>query len=168
MEASQAMKRSVEFTEKVSRREFVVLAAAGALALALADAARIVFDFLKPRPKAGFGGVVTTGAVADFPPGSLTHIRQGRFFVVHGDDGILALYQRCTHLGCLVPWNEVEGRFVCPCHAGQYNRMGEQVSGPPPRPLDLFPVTIVGGQVLVDTSQVVTRQRYEPSQAIKG
>ena len=168
METSQAMKHTVETGGKITRREFVAVAAAGALALALADAARIVFDFLKPQPKAGFGGVFTAGAVTDFPPGSLTHIRQGRFFVVHVEDGLLALYQRCTHLGCLVPWNEAEGRFACPCHAGRYNRVGEQVAGPPPRPLDLFPVTIVNGQVLVDTSQVVTRQRYEPSQAIKG
>lgn len=168
MEISQAMKRTVESGEKVSRREFVALAAAGALALALVDAARIVFDYLKPQSKSGFGGVITAGAVTDFPPGSLTHIRQGRFFVVHGDDGLLALYQRCTHLGCLAPWSEAEGRFVCPCHAGQYNRVGEQVSGPPPRPLDLFSVTIVDGQVLVDTSRAVARQRYEPSQAIKG
>lgn len=162
------MKHTPEPGGKVPRREFVVIAAAGALALTLADAARIVFDFLKPRPAEGFGGTFTAGAVTDFPPGSLTYVRQGRFFVVHVDDGLLALYQRCTHLGCLVPWDEAEGRFACPCHGGRYNRLGEQVAGPPPRPLDLFPVKIVNGQVLVDTARVVTRRQYEPSQAIKG
>jgi cytochrome b6-f complex iron-sulfur subunit len=153
---------------ETSRRKFIVLAVAGAFALAIVDAARIALTFLKPQPKTGFGGVVTAGAVTDFPLGSLTHVRQGRFFIVHLDDGLLALYQRCTHLGCLVPWSEAEGRFACPCHAGRYNRVGEVLSGPPPRPLDLFSIKIVNGQVLVDTSQVVTRQRYEPSQVVKG
>ncbi len=153
---------------ETSRRKFIVLAVTGAFALAVADAARIMLAFLRPQPKTGFGGVVAAGAVTDFPPGSLTHIRRGRFFLVHVDDGLLALYQRCTHLGCLVPWNAGEGRFACPCHAGRYNRVGEVLSGPPPRPLDLFPIKIVNGQVVVDTSQVVTRQRYEPSQAVKG
>ena len=153
---------------ETSRRKFIVLAVAGAFALAISDAARIVFSFLKPQPKTGFGGVVAAGAVTDFPPGSLTHIRQGRFFLVHVDDGLLALYQRCTHLGCLVPWNEADGRFACPCHGGRYNRVGEVLAGPPPRPLDLFPIRIVNGQVVVDTSRVITRRRYEPSQAVRG
>ena len=164
---SKILTRPAETDVTMPRRGFLVLAVAGALALALADAARIVLNFLKPQPKDGFGGVFTAGAVADFPLGSVVHVRQGRFFVVHVEDGLLALYQRCTHLGCLVPWDEAGGRFACPCHAGRYSRVGEVISGPPPRPLDLLELEVEGGNVVVDTGRITQRQQYEPSQAVK-
>ncbi len=168
METSQTPASMPAIGGETSRRRFIVLAVAGALILAVADAMRIVLTFLQPPPSTGFGGMVAAGAVGDFPLGSLTLNRQGRFFIVHVDDGFLALYQRCTHLGCMVPWNEAEGRFACPCHGGRYDRVGQVLSGPPPRPLDVFPIKIVNGQVLVDTSRVIARQRYEPAQAVKG
>jgi cytochrome b6-f complex iron-sulfur subunit len=160
-----SVSRTPATNNAVPRRKFLIWAAAGTLALAVADATRIVFTFLQPQPKGGFGSEITAGAVEDFSLGSVTLIRQGRFFIVHVDDGLLALYRRCTHLGCLVPWDEEQGRFACPCHAGRYNRVGEVIGGPPPRPLDLFELKVVDGQVVVDTGKIISRKRYEPSQA---
>ena len=80
----------------------------------------------------------------------------------------MAIYQQCTHLGCLVRWDEDEDQFKCPCHSGKYNRNGEVISGPPPKPLSIFQLEVISGDVVVDTSQVIQRDTYDPTQAIKG
>lgn len=43
----------------------------------------------------------------------------------------------CTHLGCVVPWNASENKFMCPCHGSQYNSEGKVVRGPAPLSLAL-------------------------------
>lgn len=168
METGQAGTNSTTSGGALPRRQFVAMSVVGAFTLAIASAGRIVLEFLKPQPKDGdFGGLFDAGVLSDFPPGSVTPVRAGRFFLVHGNDGLLALHQRCTHLGCLVPWDEAQGRFACPCHAGQYSRVGEVLAGPPPRPLDLFEVRVDGQRVIVDTGRAIERERYEPSQATR-
>ena len=52
--------------------------------------------------------------------------------------GLVALYQRCVHLGCRVPWCQTSQWFECPCHGSKYNRVGEKKAGPAPRGLDRF------------------------------
>ena len=50
------------------------------------------------------------------------------------DYGIVAV---CTHLGCVVPWNKAENKFMCPCHGSQYDSTGKVVRGPAPLSLPL-------------------------------
>lgn len=69
--------------------------------------------------------------------------------------GYVALYQRCVHLGCRVPWCQTSQWFECPCHGSKYNRVGEKRGGPAPRGLDRFPFAISGGSVVVDTSTII-------------
>ncbi|TML64829.1 MAG: Rieske 2Fe-2S domain-containing protein [Actinobacteria bacterium] len=71
------------------------------------------------------------------------------------DAGVVALYQKCVHLGCRVPWCKVSQWFECPCHGSKYNRVGEKKGGPAPRGLDRFPVKIEGGKVNVDTGTII-------------
>ena len=52
--------------------------------------------------------------------------------------GFVALYQRCVHLGCRVPFCQTSQWFECPCHGSKYNRVGEKKAGPAPRGLDRF------------------------------
>ena len=66
--------------------------------------------------------------------------------------GVVALYQKCVHLGCRVPWCSTSQWFECPCHGSQYNRVGEKKSGPAPRGLDRFAVAVADGVVTVDTA----------------
>ncbi len=42
---------------------------------------------------------------------------------------------QCTHLGCPIHWVPARQKFLCPCHGGMFNALGEVVGGPPPRPL---------------------------------
>ncbi|MGO9972016.1 MAG: ubiquinol-cytochrome c reductase iron-sulfur subunit [Solirubrobacteraceae bacterium] len=64
-------------------------------------------------------------------------------------DHIVAISSRCVHVGCPVRFVEAAETFVCPCHGGVYNFLGQRVGGPPPRPLDRFYTLIRGGQVLL-------------------
>lgn len=151
----------------VTRRGFLrwALGAAGA-ALGVQGVAGF-WSFFKPRVQPGaFGGKVNAGQVAEFDAGTVTHVQQGRFYISHLESGgMLALWHRCTHLGCTVPWREDETRFRCPCHSSVFNEKGEVLGGPAPRPLDIFPIEIVDGEVVVDTSSPIERDRFDPAQA---
>src|SRR5690242_9404595 len=56
------------------------------------------------------------------------------------DKGYVALSRVCTHLGCLVDYQKDKSRFLCPCHGGTYDLTGNVTSGPPPKPLQQFPL----------------------------
>ncbi|MGH3442219.1 MAG: ubiquinol-cytochrome c reductase iron-sulfur subunit [Nitriliruptorales bacterium] len=71
--------------------------------------------------------------------------------------GIMALYHRCVHLGCRVPWCQTSQWFECPCHGSKYNKWGEWVDGPAPRGLDRFPSVINdAGDLEVNTGLILT------------
>lgn len=56
-------------------------------------------------------------------------------YLVVEKDRTLATYginAVCTHLGCVVPFNSAENKFICPCHGSQYNDQGRVVRGPAP------------------------------------
>lgn len=69
--------------------------------------------------------------------------------------GIVALYQKCPHLGCRVPNCVSSQWFECPCHGSQYNRVGEKRGGPAPRGMDRFAVAVESGVLIVDTGTIV-------------
>jgi menaquinol-cytochrome c reductase iron-sulfur subunit len=56
---------------------------------------------------------------------------------------------KCTHLGCPVRWLPDPELFMCPCHGGVYFKDGDVAAGPPPQPLQQFPVRVVGDRVQV-------------------
>ena len=61
----------------------------------------------------------------------------------------IAISTRCMHLGCPVRYTAAAQRFICPCHGGVYDALGQRVGGPPVRPLDRFYTRIVNGRVQV-------------------
>ena len=65
-------------------------------------------------------------------------------------DAIHVLSRRCTHLGCAVLWNKNSESFRCPCHGAEFQRDGQVLSGPPPRPLDAVSHRVVSEVVEVE------------------
>jgi cytochrome b6-f complex iron-sulfur subunit len=165
----------------VTRRQFLNRGILGLFGLSLAGFGATVLGFLWPPPGGGgFGSKVKAGTVDDinayitantapfYVPAARTYIqpypvadvtkaaKTGAYAdpVLAGMSlGFVALYQKCVHLGCRVPWCQSSQWFECPCHGSQYNRVGEKKGGPAPRGLDRFGLTVDGGIVTVDTSK---------------
>jgi len=76
--------------------------------------------------------------------------------IIKDSDGSywIALYQRCVHLGCTVPFRNDCQSFKCPCHGSHYNVSGEYLDGPAPRSLDRFPLSFQGDSVVVSTGSL--------------
>ncbi len=113
------------------------------------------YDLLNPKSAAG-GGVIDAGPVSDFEQdGSVSYFLNGRFYVTNHQGGLRALYQKCPHLGCRVPFCTSSGQFECPCHGSVYNLIGEYLRGPTPRGMDRFEISIENDRVMVDTGALV-------------
>ena len=70
--------------------------------------------------------------------------------------GIVALYQKCPHLGCRVPNCVTSQWFECPCHGSKYNQVGEKRGGPAPRGMDRFAMEVgADGSLTVDTGTII-------------
>lgn len=68
-------------------------------------------------------------------------------FISATDRGLTVFSSVCTHLGCLVNWDNNKKEFLCPCHGGKYDIYGNVTAGPPPRPLTTLPLKIIDGKV---------------------
>lgn len=127
--------------------------------------------FAYPRFKEGeFGGKFTlTKKVSDYNETQAPDLNaSGKFYIVKvakgvpaggenladAQQGIQAIYQVCTHLGCLIPFQAAENRFICPCHGSTFERTSDYVRGPAARNLDQFVVELgADGTIVVDTGQ---------------
>ena len=83
-------------------------------------------------------------------------IPAARAYLVRLNGEIVALSEKCTHLGCRVPYCATSNQFECPCHGSNFNRAGEYRAGPAPRGMDRYPVEIdETGMIYIDTSEKV-------------
>ncbi|MFQ6015307.1 MAG: ubiquinol-cytochrome c reductase iron-sulfur subunit [Anaerolineae bacterium] len=141
-------KESITGEASINRREFLNYAWLASLGIFLAEVGGVTYLFSMPRFREGeFGGEFRVGQVKAYKEGEAPNLfREGKFYVVRLESGVLALYQVCTHLGCLVPWQEITGRFECPCHGSKFEKDGTYISGPAPRSLDRFVVRLVDAQ----------------------
>jgi cytochrome b6-f complex iron-sulfur subunit len=68
----------------------------------------------------------------------------------HEDDSWTALSAVCTHLGCTPVYQPEKKDIYCPCHGGIYDAYtGANISGPPPKPLTQFKVSVHDGKITV-------------------
>ena len=146
-----------EERQKVNRREFLNVAWLASLGTLSIDLGVIMYFFALPRFREGeFGGSFNVGTKYELPEvgSSPAENPKGKFWLTQTEEGILALYKVCTHLGCLYSWVEEEGIFRCPCHGSQFEPDGTFKFGPAPRSLDQFVVQLVdpnSGEVLAET-----------------
>ena len=146
--------------DDVSRRKLLRWVGWTGILLVLGQLAVGFLPFFWPRRVGAFGGRVLAGNVGEFNVGDVKKITEGKLFISRVPEGFLALWQKCPHLGCSVPWDATgasldsiaaQGRFNCPCHGSLYDRYGQIISGPAPRPMDMFPITIDAGRIFVQT-----------------
>lgn len=146
-------KIKISKTDKKDRRNFLKLFLSGGLVGFAAITIYPVFSFLKP-PKQTEVEVssVVAGNIADIGPGESKIIRFGNqpVIIIHTEDNkIRAMSATCTHLDCTVQYKKDEKIILCACHNGKYDLYGNNVSGPPPRPLAKFNVVIKNDEIIV-------------------
>lgn len=148
-----------------SRRSFTRNAALGAAGIVAAELAVGTVILLWPNKTGAFGGDISVAAesVPDVE-GEPYRDALGKFFVVHTEEGVQALYWKCVHLGCTVPWVSGQGRFVCPCHGSVYLYNGARESGPASRAMDAMPVSVNDdGSLTVNTNPGTIIERTVPN-----
>jgi len=113
-----------------------------------------VIAYLWPPRKGGSvtGGRVAVASVADLGigKGAVFSVNNKAVIVIRTADGYAALSAVCTHLGCIVFWNEQRQVIACPCHAGFFRTNGTVISGPPPAPLAVYRVQVEGDKIYVE------------------
>ena len=170
----------------LTRRLFILGGFWSTLALAFVGLTGPSLDFWWPRTVAGAARRVFVSSdrvpkQGDDP----VVIPEGRFFLVNlppgttpnGEEtpgGLLALWRKCPHLGCTVPWRADftflgrTGWFRCPCHGSTYTKEGGiLVAGPAPRPMDLFTVEVQPDKSVVVTTGVTVAIKGGPENPSK-
>jgi cytochrome b6-f complex iron-sulfur subunit len=112
-----------------------------------------VLRYLVPPPVADLGeDTVVAGRVGELQPNSSKIFRFGSrpgLLIRTSDNQYRALSATCTHLGCTVQYRPDQGRIWCACHNGVFDLAGRNISGPPPRPLEVFEVHLRGEELVV-------------------
>ncbi|HEY7270688.1 MAG TPA: Rieske 2Fe-2S domain-containing protein [Dehalococcoidia bacterium] len=171
----------------VSRRGLIRITFWTGLGAGLAALGASLIDFMYPRGVKGFGGTFSPGTSDQFAPNTKTHFLDGKYWLVNltaeqGGPGFLALWHKCPHLGCTVPWRDdfafVDpntgqnhiGWFRCPCHGSTYNDGGVRVFGPAPRSMDHFDLAIDASskRITVNTGKVTKGSPDNPKFAVKA
>jgi cytochrome b6-f complex iron-sulfur subunit len=139
--------------QRSRRREFLSnLAVAATVIPGFAIATRHVFSYLVPASQDTRREVLLS-TLGELPVGgSRTYkdvLGNDLILVRIGEQEIRAFSVVCTHLGCRVQWDQVDGSFLCPCHVGRFDTSGAVISGPPPAPLPSFGVRIDQDKVFV-------------------
>ena len=175
----------------VTRRQFFNRALAGTFFAFLGGMTLSMVAFMWPKIRGGFGADIDAGPVQDVkdaifqPDGTIVplFVPEARAYVIPFPDelvaesqflpskilgfevvadGLTALFQRCVHLGCRVPWCNPSQGFECPCHGSRYNSVGEYEGGPAPRNLDRFAVEVSEtGRFIIKTGDLVVTPRAQ-------
>lgn len=163
-----------------TRRQFLNRSITGFFVIGLSGFGAACIAFLWPQAGGGFGSALNLGNIGElkaeiqsnngflyrpegrmwlteFPTGALEKARAvySEPELAGMEEGVVALYQKCPHLGCRVPECVTSQWFECPCHGSQYNQVGEKKGGPAPRGLDRFAMSVTGGALIVDTGTII-------------
>ena len=136
--------RSSAFT---SRRQLIQL---GLLAIGVAWAGSFVQSKVFPQATIQEAEPVAF-PLSELPVGGVKSITYGGVptVVIRSPESTRAFSLVCTHLGCIVEWKDASKEFYCACHDGRFDQFGEVISGPPPVPLEQFPVSVEDETVIV-------------------
>lgn len=177
--------RVVEVTPEesgVTRRQFFNRAISATFFAFLGMQGIYYLAFMWPKLSGGFGSDVDAGDVGEIQTavfasdGSILpmFVPEAKAYIVPAPsssvseqfagqsvatDNLMALFQRCVHLGCRVPWCGPSQGFECPCHGSKYNSIGQYFAGPAPRNLDRFVVENQNNRLIIRTGQIVETPR---------
>lgn len=165
----------------VNRRQFLNRSTVAMMGFSLSGFGAACVAFLWPPFVTGFGADVNAGLVDDVKAkirdeNGFLYLPEGRAWVTEYpaaalqnaqatysapeltgmETGLVALFQKCPHLGCRVPSCLTSQWFECPCHGSRYNQVGEKRGGPAPRGMDRFAMSVnPKGEFIIRTGTVI-------------
>jgi menaquinol-cytochrome c reductase iron-sulfur subunit len=155
---------STSLPESVDRRSFFKMMFGFLTGLITLMFGWPLFSFLSPASREkeeDFVKVPNFGGVSLNKPTKLTFqyinneafLRQNEFHdiwvIKHSATDVTVFSPLCTHLSCRYAWKQSQQQFACPCHGSVFDVQGQVVAGPAPRPLDILPHKISGGELYV-------------------
>jgi cytochrome b6-f complex iron-sulfur subunit len=92
--------------------------------------------------------------------------------------GLVALWWRCPHLGCTVPWKDGydagdadpldrRGFFNCNCHGSTYTKAGVLVDGPAERAMYTMEIELNSDGIVVHTNKISKGDDGNPRRAVQ-
>ncbi|MYG93597.1 MAG: Rieske 2Fe-2S domain-containing protein [Acidimicrobiia bacterium] len=165
----------------VSRRQFLNRSTVAMMGVGFSGFGAACVAFLWPPFISGFGADVNVGNVEEVKArirdeNGFLYLPEGRAWVTEYpaaalqkaqaaysapelagmEAGLVALFQKCPHLGCRVPSCPTSQWFECPCHGSRYNQVGEKRGGPAPRGMDRFAMSVNSkGEFIIRTGTVI-------------
>jgi Rieske Fe-S protein len=147
------MDRHAEMPARQNRRDFLDVILAGGVIAFIAAVLYPMIEYLIPPKQAEVEVTsVDAGKASDIARNSGKIVKFGNqpaLLIRTPDDTLRAFSAVCTHLGCTVQYRNDLEIIWCACHNGKYDLHGRNISGPPPRPLDEYRVTVQGGDVII-------------------
>lgn len=121
--------------------------------------ASLVLRYLYPRQGLSRRRRIFLAPLSELPPGATRSyaLPGGQSAMVRNTGAEwVALSDVCPHLGCKVRWDEAEGGFLCPCHAGLFSKEGKALRGPPAeegKDLRRYRVEIIGDNAFIEIEE---------------
>jgi cytochrome b6-f complex iron-sulfur subunit len=134
------------------RRGFLHKVVGGVGAVVAASALYPVVRFIIPPAKEiKMVKELTVGKASEVPDGTgkIYQFNADKVIVVNRGGSLTAVSAVCTHLGCLVHWDNAADQLACPCHGAKYKQTGDIISGPQPRPLKQYKAKIEGDSIII-------------------
>lgn len=150
----------------VSRKEFMSIAtfAIGGIITALLGIPAIAYLIAPARKRNEQENWIRLGATSKVEAGTptlfktkverqtgwITSEEELSFYVLtENRQKYIAMSNICTHLGCRVRWIADKQLFFCPCHNGEFDKDGNVVAGPPPKPLNRYDIKVENDELYV-------------------
>ncbi len=149
-------------TRVASRRGFLArLLMTTGLGAVLASIGGIAGRYIYPLRGVRLKRSIFLAPTADVPPGRGRPYKLpdgGTALVTDTGSEIVALSDVCPHLGCKVHYDPAQGRFLCPCHGGVFEKDGTAIAGPPAdegKNLKRYTVTRVGENLFIEIEETI-------------
>jgi cytochrome b6-f complex iron-sulfur subunit len=123
-------------------------------AVAISTLYPVIKYIIPPVSKVTSVNELIVGKATEVPEnsGKIFQFNKDRVIVINDNGKLTACSAVCTHLGCLVHWDNAQNLILCPCHGAKYKQTGEKISGPQPLPLPAFKARVEGENLIISKS----------------
>ncbi len=141
--------------EELTRRKALGSLSAAALGISGLGTMITTVRYLKPNVLFEPATRFKVGRPEEIAVGTLLVLPDQKLYILHAEEGFLALSAECTHLGCMTRYDPAAQRIICPCHGSIFGKRGTVQEGPAPKPLVRLSMELEQGHLVVDSRKPV-------------